>query len=237
MSGHSKWSKVKHVKAVKDARKGKLFSKLVKNISIVAGFDPNPETNAALRLAIEQAKRANVPSVTIERALSKADKLRGGRGEFFQLEGVGPGGVALLIEVATDNRNRTVAQLRHLLEEKGGRLAEKGSLLWQFNRQAQLVCEGDLSDNEELQLIDCQAEDIKRHNQYFIILSSVEAVTSLRRCLERLGKKITKEQIIWLAQDKIELTDGSTNTQLKQLVEKLENHSDVLAVYSNAKLS
>ena len=184
MSGHSKWSTIKHKKAATDAKRGKAFSKIVKEITVAAkegGGDP--EANPRLRTLINTARAANMPGGNVEKAIKKGTgELPGVTYEETSYEGYGPGGVAIMIDVLTDNRNRTVAEIRHILDKRGGRLGEGGCVAWMFTRRGMIIVPGESTDEDTLMEIalDCGAEDILAEDEHFVVYTDPHDLMAVR---------------------------------------------------------
>ncbi|HEB76576.1 MAG TPA: YebC/PmpR family DNA-binding transcriptional regulator [Nitrospirae bacterium] len=238
MAGHSKWSQIKHKKAAADAKRGKLFSKLAKEISVAArlGGD-DPAMNPRLRTAIEKAKEANMPQDNIRRAVQKGTgELPGASYEEALYEGYGPGGVALLIEVLTDNRNRTVAEIRHLLGKHGGSLGEAGCVSWIFEKKGYILVGKSSIDEDTLMsiVIEAGAEDMKndpREDNYEII-TAPEDLNTIKEALAEHGIPVSMAEITMLPKTQVSL-DGDMAEKMVRLMEVLEDHDDVQNVYAN----
>ncbi|MFI5358604.1 MAG: YebC/PmpR family DNA-binding transcriptional regulator [Halanaerobiales bacterium] len=238
MAGHSKWANIKHKKGKEDARRGKLFSKLSKMITVAAregGGDP--DTNADLRLAIQKARDNNMPNDNIERAIKRGTgELSGVNYERFVYEGYGPGGVALYMEIMSDNRNRTASEIRHILSKYGGNLGETGCVSWMFNRRGQLVVDLDNSDFDEdtlmLMAIEAGADDVVREDNLVTIYTEPASMEEVRKNLEAEGVKFVSADIAMIPENTIEL-DADTARKTLKLMDVLEDHDDVQEVYSN----
>jgi YebC/PmpR family DNA-binding regulatory protein len=237
MSGHSKWATTKRKKAVIDAKRGKMFTKLIKEITISAregGGDPNG--NPRLRLAVDNAKSANMPQDNIERAIKKATgELEGVSYHELTYEGYAPAGIALLVEVATDNKNRTVAEVRHIFSKNGGTLGETGSVAWMFHRKGVITLpKQNKSEDEIMELVlEAGADDLQTEEEFYEIQTSMEAFENVRKSL--LNKKLTIENasLQWVAQNPVRVTGESAEKVIK-IIEALEDSDDVQNVYSNA---
>lgn len=238
MAGHSKWANIKHKKGKEDARRGKLFSKLSKMITVAAregGGDP--DTNTDLRLAIQKARDNNMPNDNIERAIKRGTgELSGVNYERFVYEGYGPGGVALYMEIMSDNRNRTASEIRHILSKYGGNLGETGCVSWMFNRRGQLVVDLDNSDFDEdtlmLMAIEAGADDVVREDNLVTIYTEPASMEEVRKNLEAEGVKFVSADIAMIPENTIEL-DADTARKTLKLMDVLEDHDDVQEVYSN----
>lgn len=243
MAGHSQWANRKHRKARQDAKRGKLFSRLGREIMIAAregGGDP--DANARLRMAIERARQASLPADNIERAIKRGTgELEGQSFEELMYEGYGPGGAALLIQIVTDNRNRTASEVRHLFSKHGGNLSEKGSVAWMFERKGLLYVERSevTMDEEELMLasIEAGAEDFRSNDEGFEIITSVDDLESVRTELEEAGvNKFSTVELTQLPVNQVAV-DGKEAEQLLRLLDALEDHDDVQSLYSNFDIS
>lgn len=235
MSRHSKWAKIKRQKNVTDVKRGQLFSKLSRAITVAAregGKDP--DTNPRLRLAVDRAFAASMPKENIMRAIERA----GGTGNestvAFTLEGYGPGGAALLIDVVTDNRNRAVSEVRHLLDRAGGSLGESGSVAWQFERRGLVLVENAARpDAIELTAIDAGAIDIEREGHGLDISTPPERVREIAHAVERAGAQASSAQLTMMPKQWVTL-DTSAMKKLESLLAELEEHEDVIEVTTNA---
>ena len=238
MSGHSHAKTIKHKKDIADAKKGKIFSKLGRLISIAAkekGGDPT--TNSALRMAIEKARSVNMPKDNVERAIEKgAGKDSGAKIEEVQYEGFLPGGVVIIIESLTDNRNRTSGEIKHFLDKSGGSLGAQNSVTWMFKRAGivRIKKEFSIPQNDfELQLIEHGAEDIKNEDDDLIIFTKPEDLQKLRGWLEE--QKITPKYtgLEWEAKEKIKIDDASLKERLEEILDKIEESEEVNDYYTN----
>jgi len=237
MSGHSKWSTIKRKKGALDAKRGKLFTKLIKELTIAAregGGDP--AANPRLRLAVDNAKAANMPADNIDRAIKKATgELEGVTISELTYEGYGPGGVALLVEVATDNKNRTVAEVRHLFSKHGGNMGESGSVAWMFEKKGvvSLPKQGKTEDDILEIALNAGAEDMRTEDEYFEIQTEVESFEPVRRALIEKNLTLDNASLQWIAKNIINVAGENAETMMK-LIESLEDCDDVQNVYSNA---
>jgi len=242
MSGHSKWSQIKHKKAITDAKRGKLFGKLSNQISVAAkqkGKDL--ETNPQLKMLTEKARSFNMPSQNIERAIKKGTgELEGVRIEEMTIEAYGPGGVALIIEAITDNKNRTISEIKYLLSQHSGKLAEAGSVNWLFERKGTLIVNSKTSDltQEDLELlaIDCGAQDIKWQTAELLeIYAKTEDLGKIKKALEEKRVGIESASLDWVAKNEVQIQDEKTKNALDKLFEALDENDDVNEIYSNIK--
>jgi YebC/PmpR family DNA-binding regulatory protein len=237
MSGHSKWATIRRKKGALDAKRGKLFTKLIKELTIAAregGGDPSG--NPRLRLAVDNAKAANMPADNIERAIKKATgELEGITISELTYEGYGHGGIALLIEVATDNKNRTVAEVRHVFSKHGGNMGESGSVAWMFEKKGVISLPRQIKSEDEMMEIalNAGAEDLHTEDEFYEIQTDVESFEPVRKAL--LEKKLTIENasLQWIAKNTINIT-GENAEKMMKLIELLEDCDDVQNVFSNA---
>lgn len=240
MAGHSKWANIKHRKAAQDAKRGKIFTSLAREITVAArdgGGDP--QFNFRLRLAIDRAKAANMPSDTIERAIKRGTgELEGVQLEDITYEAYGPHGIALLIQVVTDNRNRTVAEIRKVFNRQGGSLGESGSVMWQFDRKGRIVIETDGADPEELALlaIDAGADDFEIDESLISIYTVPSDLEAVKKELESSGARITDAELTLVPKTTLEL-DQEQALKTLRLMEALEELDDVQQVISNLEIS
>ncbi len=238
MSGHSKWSSIKHKKAAKDDKRGQLFTKLARDITMAAknGQDGNPDSNPSLRLAIQKAKASNMPNNNIDRAITKA--IGGTDGESLEeitYEGYGPGGCAILVDAITTNRNRTVAEVRHAFSRAGGSMAETGSVAWQFERRGVITLDKrDLSEEEvALSAIDAGALDIEDGGTSIDVITEPSDLLTIKDSLESDGYQIDNADPLQLPKQKILLGESDAKAALR-LFEALDDLDDVSKVHSNA---
>ena len=236
MSGHSKWASIKHKKAIVDSRRGKLFTKLARAITTAArdgGGDVNG--NAALALAVQKARDASMPKDNIERAIQKGTG-EGADAEAFEAivyEGYGPGGVAMLIEALTDNRNRTGADVRHLLSKHGGNLGEPGSVAYVFEKKGVVVVDGERYGEDDLMVaIDAGAEDIAADGTMFEVLTEPADLPAVRAALEEAGVEFESADVTQRPTTRVEL-DEDTARKLLKLIDALEDNDDVGEVHAN----
>ncbi len=240
MSGHSKWSSIKHQKGVADARRGKLFTKLTREIIMaVREGGSSPETNYHLRLAIQKAKDNNMPSDNVERAIKRGEgTLEGSSLVEIVLEGYGPGGTAILVEALSDNRNRTVQEVRSLFTRSGGNLGESGSVTWLFDNKGLIIIDTDETnaDDMALQAIDAGAEDVKTQQGYIEVYTAPDAMEKVRQALEQNGIAIYSAEVTKVPKTMVSL-DEQTEMQVLKLLDKLEELDDTRSVSSNVDFS
>jgi len=236
MSGHSKWASIKHKKAVVDSRKGKLFTKLARAVTVAAkegGGDP--DTNARLGLAVQKAKDASMPKDNIERAIAKGTGAGADAAalEDVLYEGYGPGGVALLVEAVTDNRNRTASEVRHILSKHGGNLGEPGSVAYLFDKKGLVVVDGERYSEDDLMVaIDAGAEDIALDDGVFEVLCEPADLVAVRAALDGAGIEVETAELSQLPKVRVPL-DEDTATKLMRLIDALEEQDDVDTVHAN----
>ena len=240
MAGHSKWANIKHKKAAQDAKRGKVFTKIIKELMVAAktgGSDP--ESNPRLRQAISTAKAANMPSDTISRNIQKgAGELEGVDYEEFSYEGFGPEGVAIMMDVMTDNKNRTVAEIRHLMTKFGGNLGENGSVSWMFEKLGQIIVESESTNEENLfnDALEAGADDLNKEELDFVISTSPSLTAEIAENLEKKGYNIISSKVDMVPKNIIEVPENNSS-KLINLMEKLEEHDDVQNIASNFQLT
>ncbi|RDI74929.1 DNA-binding regulatory protein, YebC/PmpR family [Gaiella occulta] len=238
MSGHSKWSTIKHKKGAADAKRGKLFTKLSRSIMVAAkegGADP--ATNLALQNAIEKARSYSMPKDNIERAIARGTgaDADGSAFETVVYEGYGPEGVAVIVEALTDNRNRTASDVRHLFSKHGGNLGATGAVAWQFERRGIVLVAAEGVDEEELFLLaaDAGADDVERDGSVFQVASAPEQLAAVREAIEAAGLTIESAELSMVPKVTVAIDDEKTAKQVVRLVEGLEDNDDVQDVYAN----
>ena len=237
MSGHSKWHTIKHKKGALDAKRGKLFTKLIKEITIAArsGGSGDVNTNARLRKAVSDAKAGNMPADTIERAIKRGTgELEGVTYDEITYEGYGPGGVAVMVEVTTDNRNRTVAEIRHLFSKNGGNMGETGSVGWMFNRKGQIIVDSGVKGEDEMMelALEAGADDFQAEGDSYQVLTTPEDFHSVLDKLKAAGIEPISAEVAMIPQNTISLEGGAAN-QMMKLYDALDDHDDVQNVYTN----
>ncbi len=241
MSGHSKWHQIKHKKLAADAKRGKLFSKLIREISVAARMGGgDPEANPRLRKAITEAKANNMPQDTIQRAIDRGTgKIAGEQYEEVVYEGYGPGGVAILVEAVTSNRNRTVSELRHIFSRHGGNLGESGCVSWMFHKKGYiLVPRGSISEDDLFTLaLEAGAEDVRTDDEgNYEIITSVEDFETIVEKLKQASVPLATAQPTMIPQTYVRLEGKEASTMLK-LMDALEEHDDVQRVSANFDIS
>lgn len=240
MSGHSKWATIKHKKAALDAKRGKAFTRLIKEIMIAARSGGDPDGNPRLRTAIAAAKAVSMPADNIKRAIMRGSgELEGGQIDEILFEGYGPGGAAVLVNVATDNRNRTVSEIRHLFTKNGGNLGEQGSVSWMFERKSQIIVDGDKTSEDQLMgiVLDAGAEDMRDQNGVWEIISPPDPHTheAVAQALLKAGIPTESAEIAMVPKNTVKLEGKPAQAMLK-LYEALEEHDDVQNVYGNYEI-
>jgi YebC/PmpR family DNA-binding regulatory protein len=235
MSGHSKWATIKHKKGALDAKRGKIFTRLIKEISIAAKSGGDPDTNPRLRTAIAAAKAENMPADNIKRAIQRGTgELPGANYEEFTLEGYGPGGVALLLDINTDNRNRTVSEIRHLFGKNAGNMAEAGAVSWMFHKKGDIVVSKSAAKEDDLMAIvlDAGAEDLRDDGENWEVVTDPSAYEAVLEAVKKAGLTPVSSSVAMIPQNYIKL-EGQQATQMIRLIEALEEHDDVQNVHSN----
>jgi len=240
MSGHSKWATIKRKKGAADAKRGKMFTKLIKEITIAAregGGDPL--SNPRLRLAVDNAKAANMPADNIDRAIKKATgELEGVAYHELTYEGYGPGGVAFLVEVATDNKNRSVAEVRHIFSKHGGSMGENGSVAWMFDRKGIITVPIQNKTEDDIMnvVLDAGAEDLQSEEEFFEVQTDLESFEPVRKSLISEKLEIENASLQWIAKNTVSV-NGEDVEKVMKLIEALEDSDDVQNVYSNADIN
>ncbi|MCD4761310.1 YebC/PmpR family DNA-binding transcriptional regulator [bacterium] len=234
MSGHSKWSTIKRAKEAKDAKRSNLFTKLSKNISVAARDGADPDSNFKLRIAMDKARALSMPRDNIERAVKKGSgDLEGVRIESYLYEGYAPGGVALIIEILTDNKNRAVSNIKHILSKHGGNLGGDGSVKWMFETKGEVILDkGKLSEEEEMKIIEAGAEDIISEEKVKVI-TGIGDLEKVKNKLQSAGFNIESSEMIYLAKDKVAAKDEE---KLLKLMDILDDDDDVNNIYTNADI-
>ena len=235
MSGHSKWATIKHKKAALDAKRGKSFTRIIKEIMIAARSGGDPDGNPRLRTAILAAKAVSMPSDNIKKAIMRGTgELEGGQIEEVMFEGYGPGGAAVLVNVATDNRNRTVSEIRHAFSKNGGNMGEQGSVAWMFERKSQVFVPSGKATEDQLMdvVLEAGGDDIRNHGDQWEVLSAPEAHEAILKALETAHIP-TEDASIAMVPKNLVGWKGSMPRAMLRLNEALEEHDDVQNVYSN----
>ncbi|MBN1613258.1 MAG: YebC/PmpR family DNA-binding transcriptional regulator [Deltaproteobacteria bacterium] len=236
MSGHSKWSTIKRKKGAADAKRGKIFTKIIREITLAARLGGDPEGNPRLRQAILAAKEENMPRDNIERAIKKGTGELGGDVNYEEVtyEGYGPGGVAVLVEVMTDNKNRTVAEIRHIFSKHGGNLGENGCVAWLFEKKGSILLEKQAVDEDVLMelAIEAGAEDVREEEQEFEVITNPGAFETVKKAIDQQNLPCIEARLGMIPQNTVKLEGGKAEQMLK-LMEKLEDNDDVQNVFAN----
>jgi YebC/PmpR family DNA-binding regulatory protein len=238
VSGHSKWSSIKHKKGAADAKRGKLFSKLSRAIIVAAKEGgPDPAGNLALQNAVEKARSYSMPKDNIERAIARGSGTDSDAQAFETVvyEGYGPGGVAVIVEALTDNRNRTASEVRHAFDKNDGNLGTSGAVAWLFERRAIVVVPSEGVDEDELTLAaaDGGADDVSLDGSTYEVVAAPEALTSVRQALEEAGFTVESAELAMAPKTTVEVDDESTAKKIVRLIDQLEENDDVQEVYAN----
>ncbi len=240
MSGHSKWATTKRHKAAVDAKRGKIFSAISKDLTLAAkdgGGDPT--TNARLRMLIQKAKTANMPADNVERAIKKGTgELPGVVYEQLLYEGYGPGGIGIIVEVTTDNKNRAASDVRSTFTRNGGNLANPGALQFTFTKQGQFTISSDKVSEDKLMevVLDAGAEDIKNNGDYFEILCPVSCFNAVEEALEKAGIEPDDAELAWIPNNEVSITDPDVAKKITKLIDALDDLEDVQNVYDNSDM-
>jgi len=235
MSGHSKWATIKHKKAALDAKRGKQFTRLIKEIMIAARSGGDPDGNPRLRTAVTAAKNVSMPADNIKRAIMRGTgELEGGQIDEIMFEGYGPGGAAVMVAVATDNRNRTVSEIRHIFSKNGGNLGEQGSVAWMFERKSQIILDKALASEDRLMdiALEAGADDIRDDGDQWEVLSGPENHEAVLNALQKANIRTESAEISMVPKNLMKL-EGRNAQGMLRLSEALEEHDDVQNVYSN----
>jgi YebC/PmpR family DNA-binding regulatory protein len=232
MSGHSKWSTIKREKGAKDAARGAVFTKLGNAIAIAARGGTDPDTNFALRLAIDKAKTANMPSANIQRALDRIKDKDAAQLQEVVYEGYGPGGVAIMVECATDNINRTYPEVRLAFSKHGGNIAEKGAVAFQFDRRGVIRVSG-TGDELMLQALDAGASDVQEEGQESLIYTEPTDLAKVRVIVKDAGLEIKEAELTYVPNTTIEVTDAATTGKIMRLMDALDDIDDVSNTHVN----
>jgi YebC/PmpR family DNA-binding regulatory protein len=237
MAGHSKWANIKRRKGAVDAKRGQIFTKLIKEITVAARLGGGDQTgNPRLRAAIAAAKEVNMPKENIDRAIKKGTgELEGAIYEEITYEGYGPGGIAVLVECMTDNRVRTVADVRHAFSKSGGNLGESGCVAWMFDKKGSLLVDKATIDEDRLLefALEAGAEDVVVEENEYQVLTAPDDFAEVREALVARDVQLSESSITMIPQNMVEVTDEKVARQILALLEKLEDHDDVQNVYAN----
>jgi YebC/PmpR family DNA-binding regulatory protein len=235
MSGHSKWATIKHKKGALDAKRGKIFTRLIKEIAMAAKSGGDPDKNPRLRTAIQAAKAENMPADNIKRAIQRGTgELPGATYEEFSLEGYGPGGVAILVEISSDNRNRTVSEIRHVFGKNGGNMAEAGAVSWMFHKKGDIIVPKAAAKEDDLMnvILEAGGEDLKDDGETWEIVTEPSAYETVLEAVKKAGITPASSSVAMVPQNYIKLEGPNANTMIR-LIEALEDHDDVQNVHAN----
>jgi YebC/PmpR family DNA-binding regulatory protein len=235
MSGHSKWATIKHKKAALDAKRGKVFTRIIKEIMIAARSGGDPDANPRLRTAILAAKAVSMPADNIKRAVMRGSgELEGGQIDELTYEGYGPGGAAIVVEVATDNKNRTVSEIRHIFSKHGGDMGSPGSVAWMFERKGQILIERDKAKEDDLMnlVLEAGADDLRDDGENWEVITAPENLHTVGETISKAGIPAVSAQVAFIPKNTVPV-EGANVGRLLKLTEALEDHDDVQNVFSN----
>ena len=235
MSGHSKWATIKHKKGALDAKRGKIFTRLIKEITIAAKSGGDPDKNPRLRTAVQAAKAENMPADNIKRAIQRGTgELPGVSYEEFSLEGYGPGGVAVLVEISSDNRNRAVSEIRHVFGKNGGNMAEAGAVSWMFHKKGDIVVPKSAAKEDDLMnlVLENGGEDLTDDGENWEILTEPSAYETVLEAIKKAGITPLSSEVAMIPQNYIKLEGQAANTMIR-LLEAMDDNDDVEHVWSN----
>lgn len=236
MSGHSKWSTIKREKGAKDAKRGAVFTKIGNQIAIAARSGADPSMNSALALAIETAKQANMPNANIQRAIDRVSDKNAAALEEVTYEGMGPGGVGIIIETATDNKNRTFPEVRSALTKNGGRVADAGSVMFQFTRKG-VITVAATGEDALLTILDAGAEDATEEDGEIIVYTEQKDLAKVRTALVDAGLEVRGAELQYVANGTIEISDPEVATKVLKVLDALDDLDDVVNVHTNADIT
>ncbi|RLC37667.1 YebC/PmpR family DNA-binding transcriptional regulator [candidate division Kazan bacterium] len=234
MSGHSKWSTIKHKKAITDAKRGAVFTKLARLIEVAAKSGPNLDMNFKLKLAVQKAKAANMPASHIDKAIKKGAGLDRDKSNIEEViyEGLGPANVAIMVQALTDNKNRTVSDLRNIFAKSGGSLGNTGSVAWQFASRG-LITVDKSGDDLELKLIDAGAEEVEDLKDVFEVHTDPKKLNQVKQTIEKLGIKVREAKLAMVPTQTIKVTDAADAKKIINLMNALDDNPDVSEVFAN----
>jgi YebC/PmpR family DNA-binding regulatory protein len=239
MSGHNKWSSIKHRKGAQDAKRGKIFTKIIREITVaVKEGGKDPDINNRLRTALEKARGANMPKDTLQNAIKRgAGELSGVNYESFSYEGYGPGGVAVMVDILTDNKNRTAADVRHTFAKHGGNLGENGCVGWLFDRKGSITIKSEGLDEDTLMdiVLEAGADDIVNNDDEFEVLTEPSSLENVKKALTEKGIEYESAELTMIPQNTVKL-DGKDAAKMLKLIDDLEDNDDVQNVYSNFEI-
>lgn len=235
MSGHSKWSTIKREKGAKDAKRGAVFTKIGNQIAIAARSGADPSVNSALAMAIEKAKQANMPVANIQRAIDRVADKNAAVLEEATYEGMGPGGVGIIIETATDNKNRTFPEVRSALTKNGGRIADAGSVMFQFNRKGVIVV-AETGEDALLTILDAGAEDVTEEGDESVVYTDLKDLAKVRTALVEAGLTVTSAELQYVPSSSIVIDDEEVARKVLKVLDALDDLDDVTNVHTNADI-
>lgn len=233
MSGHSKWSTIKRQKGANDAKRGAVFTKIGNQIAIAARNGTDPDMNPSLAMVIEKAKQANMPSSNIQRAIDRVKDKNAATLEEIVYEGYAPGGVALIIETATDNKNRTFPEVRHALTKNGGTVADSGSVMFQFDRKGVITVKA-TGDDALLAILDAGATDANEEDEVIEAVTDAKDLMKVKKAIEDQGLTVEEAELRYVAKNDVPVTDKETADKIIRIMDALDDLDDVLNVHSNA---
>ncbi len=235
MAGHNKWSKIKRDKGVNDAKRGAVFTKLGNQIAIAARSGTDPDMNPSLAMAIEKARQANMPKDNIQRSIDRVADKNAAALEEVTYEGMGPGGVGIVIETATDNKNRTFPEVKNALAKNGGRIADAGSVMFQFERKG-VIRVAETGEEPLLQILDAGAEDASEEDGEIVVYTDQKDLMKVRKALVEAGLKVEDAELQYIAKTPIEISDDETSDKIMKVLDALDDLDDVVNVHTNAEL-
>lgn len=236
MSGHSKWSTIKREKGAKDAKRGAVFTKIGNQIAIAARGGTDPTMNSALAMAIEKAKQANMPNANIQRAIDRVNDKNAAVLEEIAYEGMGPGGVGIIIETATDNKNRTFPEVRNALTKNGGRIADAGSVMFQFNRKG-VIRVAATGEDALLTILDAGAEDANEDDGEIVVYTDQKDLAKVRSDIVAAGLSVVDAELQYVAKNTIDIDDAEQATKILKVLDALDDLDDVVNVHTNAEIT
>ncbi len=235
MAGHNKWSKIKRQKGVNDAKRGAIFTRIGNQIAIAARSGTDPDMNPGLALAIEKARAVNMPNANIDRAIARAADKNAATLEEITYEGYGPGGVGIIIETATDNRNRTFPEVKTALVKNGGRIADAGSVMFQFSRKGVILANAS-GEDALLEILDAGAEDAVEEDGMITVYTDQKDLMKVRKALLESNIEVKEAELQYVPNSEIEITDEESQAKLEKLLDALDDVDDVVNVHTNANI-
>ncbi len=235
MSGHSKWSTIKREKGAKDAKRGAVFTKIGNQIAIAARSGADPTMNSALALAIEKAKQANMPVANIQRAIDRVSDKNAAQLEEITYEAMGPGGIGIIIETATDNKNRTFPEVRSALTKNGGRIADAGSVMFQFARKG-VITVAATGEDALLTILDAGAEDANEEDEEIVVYTDQKELAKVRTAIMEAGLEVTGAELQYVPNNSIVITEQEIADKILKVLDAIDDHDDVTNVHTNADI-